>query len=85
MTAYEEDCKTFPLTGTFIFADANNLKYINDIYGHAAGDTLLLKISEVLKKVFGNEVYRIGGDEFAILTTDNKNSVEKKITVIEDA
>jgi diguanylate cyclase (GGDEF)-like protein len=83
MTAYEEDCKTFPLTGTFIFADANNLKYINDIYGHAAGDTLLLKISEVLKKVFGNEVYRIGGDEFAILTTDNKNSVEKKITVIE--
>ena len=83
MTAYEEDCKTFPLTGTFIFADANNLKYTNDIYGHAAGDTLLLKISEVLKKVFGNEVYRIGGDEFAILTTDNKNSVEKKITVIE--
>lgn len=83
MTAYEEDCKTFPLTGTFIFADANNLKYVNDIYGHAAGDTLLLKISEVLKKVFGNEVYRIGGDEFAILTTDNKNSVEKKITVIE--
>lgn len=83
MTAYEEDCKTFPLTGTFIFADANNLKYMNDTYGHAAGDTLLLKISEVLKKVFGNEVYRIGGDEFAILTTDNKNSVEKKITVIE--
>lgn len=83
MTAYEEDCKTFPLTGTFIFADANNLKYMNDTYGHAAGDTLLLKISEVLKKVFGNEVYRIGGDEFAILTTDNKNSVEKKIAVIE--
>ncbi len=83
MTAYEEDCKTFPLTGTFIFADANNLKYMNDTYGHAAGDTLLLKISEVLKKVFGNEVYRIGGDEFAILTMDNKNSVEKKIAVIE--
>lgn len=83
MTAYEEDCKTFPLTGTFIFADANNLKYMNDIYGHAAGDTLLLKISEVLKKVFGNEVYRIGGDEFAILTTDKKDTIEKKTATIE--
>lgn len=79
LTAYEEDSKNFSLTDTYIFIDINDLKIINDTYGHNTGDTVLIRVSQVLKKLFNNQTYRIGGDEFVILTDDNKNAVEKKI------
>lgn len=54
---------------SIIMADINGLKLINDTFGHAVGDELLIKISEVLKKVCrsGDVVCRIGGDEFAMI------------------
>lgn len=77
-TAFEEDIKIFNNEGCILFADVNNLKYVNDKIGHFAGDTLLIEISKVLNKNFRN-VYRIGGDEFIILTEEKENSVIKKI------
>ena len=77
-TAFEEDIKAFNNEGCILFADVNNLKYVNDKIGHFAGDTLLIEISKVLSKNF-NDVYRIGGDEFIILTEEKENSVIKKI------
>ncbi|MBO5485553.1 MAG: diguanylate cyclase [Eubacterium sp.] len=55
-------------TGTFFMMDIDNFKEVNDTYGHAAGDELLLEFAKVLKKnVRENDfVCRIGGDEFAI-------------------
>lgn len=51
-----------------IMGDMNHLKQINDTYGHGVGDTYLCAVSDILKKVAGNnEVFRLGGDEFAIL------------------
>lgn len=52
-----------------IFADINGLKMTNDIFGHTAGDELIKKSSEILKKVCRQNdlVARIGGDEFIIL------------------
>ena len=48
--------------------DINNLKKINDSYGHEAGDIYIVNCCQVLCKVFRNSpVFRIGGDEFAIL------------------
>ncbi len=48
--------------------DINNLKKINDSLGHEAGDTYIVNCCSVLCKIFRNSpVYRIGGDEFAIL------------------
>lgn len=54
---------------SIIFGDVNGLKLTNDIFGHAAGDELLKKSAEILKKVCREEdvVARVGGDEFAIL------------------
>ncbi len=56
--------------------DINGLKVTNDTYGHEAGDKLLLRCCNLLKDSFSNSViYRIGGDEFAIIITgeDYKN------------
>ena len=59
--------KVLPLT--CITLDINNLKQINDNKGHAAGDSVILRVAGILKKVFpGTEdIYRLGGDEFLVL------------------
>src|SRR4029077_13327606 len=52
--------------------DIDNLKVINDGYGHAAGDALLVAIGRVLASVArkGETLARIGGDEFVLLIPD---------------
>lgn len=52
-----------------ILFDLDNLKYINDTYGHFEGDRLIKTFSRVLKKNKRKEdiVSRIGGDEFACI------------------
>lgn len=80
-TAFDEDIKDFDNKGCILFADVNNLKYANDKIGHFAGDTLLIEISKVLSKNF-NDVYRMGGDEFIILTKEKESSIIKKIDSI---
>ena len=52
-----------------VVADLNGLKPANDQHGHAAGDGLLRRAAEALKKTFGDNacVARTGGDEFAVL------------------
>ena len=52
-----------------LFMDLNRFKQINDSYGHAAGDRMLVEIGDRLKRIFRAEdtVARLGGDEFAIL------------------
>ena len=55
---------------TFVSLDMNDLKKINDKYGHKDGDQLLCSLAELLKKYFGGDRYsvlRTGGDEFLIL------------------
>lgn len=52
-----------------IFWDINNLKYINDKYGHAVGDRAIEKLSSALYDFSDDRcrVYRIGGDEFLLI------------------
>lgn len=50
-----------------IYIDLDDLKKVNDIYGHVAGDEYIIKFSEVLKmSKYPSERIRIGGDEFVI-------------------
>ena len=48
--------------------DVNGLKLINDTYGHELGNELIIKTTQMIAEVFGQEYfYRIGGDEFAVI------------------
>ena len=63
-----------------IVIDLNNLKPINDRYGHQVGDKLIRRTAEVLKAGAseGHITARIGGDEFVIIMpgSDNTDSQE---------
>ena len=60
-----------------IILDVNNLKTINDTYGHMHGDNMLVDSAKILKVTIGQlgEVYRIGGDEFACIIRNAEESV----------
>ena len=59
-----------------IFCDLNNLKFINDNEGHAAGDDLIKKFAEMASIAFPNEhVCRISGDEFVIISLEHQLSI----------
>jgi len=55
------------------FADLDNLKQINDQYGHQEGDQALLKTAEAFKSTFRNSdiTGRFGGDEFTALVIED--------------
>lgn len=61
--------------GALLFIDLDGFKYINDTFGHSAGDTILLRASgEMSALVRQSEIlYRLGGDEFAILLPNVSN------------
>lgn len=70
-----------------LFWDLNNLKYINDVYGHAMGDTAIETISAVLLAHSGDScrVYRIGGDEFLmILDNPGEDEAEHIIQAVQE-
>ena len=58
--------------GALLFFDLDEFKYINDTFGHRAGDSMLIRVAgEVHALVRRNEIIsRIGGDEFAVLLPD---------------
>ncbi len=60
-------------TANFAIAvcDVNNLKKLNDTVGHEAGDSLIIRASRHICDTFKHSpVYRIGGDEFAVILED---------------
>lgn len=58
--------------GALLLIDIDNFKLINDLYGHTAGDRLLISLSEMIRSVLpeGALAARLGGDEFVILLND---------------
>jgi len=52
--------------------DIDGLKFINDAFGHNTGDEVIKILGKILKSSFGTDstIYRIGGDEFTIVSND---------------
>ena len=54
-----------------VFVDVNGLHEVNNRYGHKAGDQMLrLVAAELLKEFSFHQVFRIGGDEFVVMSED---------------
>ncbi|WP_244091460.1 HD domain-containing phosphohydrolase [Anaerostipes hadrus] len=71
-------------SGCLVFMDMDNLKTINDIYGHKAGDRVLKLLGNLLLE-YSSEclVCRLGGDEFLLFMPDaDQNSITEVITAI---
>lgn len=71
-----------------VLLDLNELKYINDHYGHGSGDEAIKTLYTIMAKIFTPEgvCYRIGGDEFAILMKNTDDAVvERSILVFREA
>ncbi len=66
---------------TCIFADANGLHELNNQLGHEAGDQMLIAVADALRQAFsGENIYRIGGDEFVVLGQDlSQQDVEQRV------
>ncbi|NVK24421.1 MAG: EAL domain-containing protein, partial [Gammaproteobacteria bacterium] len=64
-----------------VFIDLDQFKLVNDICGHAAGDTLLKDVSAIMKSNIRQQdtLARLGGDEFAIILHDCP--VEKSVAI----
>ena len=61
-----EDCEIFPQS--IVMVDLNNVKYVNDNYGHEEGDQLIIKAAGILvnTQLENSEIIRTDGNEFLI-------------------
>ena len=84
LNLYEKENNSFAL----ILIDVDTFKSVNDTYGHAMGDAILKRVSQLLLTTFRTIDYvcRIGGDEFAIImvemTSDLSYTISEKVTEI---
>ncbi len=64
-----------------VFWDINNLKEVNDEYGHEMGDLIISELATVLlqKPSKRIRVYRVGGDEFLTIIDNPSPNEEKKV------
>ncbi len=74
-----KDSRDFPMS--VIFADVDNLKVVNDKYGHMEGDKLIIAAGYVLKQCTRKYdiLARVGGDEFLILLPKTDGDSVRKI------
>lgn len=73
---YLDLCIRQQLNAKLVFIDLDNFKYINDNFGHSAGDRVLKEFASLLKEYCRKaDLYaRLSGDEFVILFTDLNTS-----------
>ena len=75
-------------SSALLFIDLDQFKYVNDTCGHPAGDRLIRKVADQLKRTVGPRgiVARFGGDEFAVLADGVSKNKARKLAdkVLED-
>lgn len=85
---FDQKIREDPSTVKFAICecDLNNLKIINDTFGHDCGDIYIINCCKLICDIFKHSpVYRIGGDEFvAILQSDDYDNIELIKRLIHD-
>lgn len=71
---------------SMIFVDADNFKYVNDTYGHEAGDDVIRYIADTIKEAVSDKGLcgRYGGDEFIMFVYDKDDAVDVAKYMIEN-
>ncbi len=74
-------CKNIGASLSLCFIDINDLKLVNDTYGHNEGDILIKTVCDLIKKNISDSdiIYRYGGDEFIILFPFKDETYAEKI------
>ena len=68
------------------YIDINGLKQVNDLYGHEAGDRLIINMARSILAILPENAYRVGGDEFVIICSDMDEKIfRKKMQDISDS
>jgi diguanylate cyclase (GGDEF)-like protein len=71
---------------TLAIFDIDRFKHVNDTYGHLAGDTVIAGVAHLMQARLGpiGDVYRLGGEEFALLSGDGANAVAAVRSLIDE-
>jgi diguanylate cyclase (GGDEF)-like protein len=72
-------CRRLQKPASLVYFDLDYFKQINDRFGHAEGDRVLVSFSRLMKQTFreSDVLGRIGGDEFVVLLTDTSRESAK--------
>ena len=88
----EARCARFGHRAGIVVLDLDGLKDVNDSWGHAAGDDLLRRAGESIRRTLrsADQAFRIGGDEFALVlpevTSDGLSRLHERLTdALDDA
>lgn len=71
--ALHESAKSQLIPTMLLLIDCDKFKHINDTYGHQVGDGILVVLVKLIQKCLrtDDKLFRIGGDEFVVLLTEN--------------
>ncbi len=78
------EINTSPLSSLGVaYVDVDDLRSINEVSGTEFGDKVIIRLAQIIRQVFGDNVYRVGGDEFVILNKDKDEEMfENDISVL---
>ena len=84
--AYDKKAKELAGKYAIVMVDINNLKQINDLYGHKTGDEYIKGCCRMICNAYKHSpVYRIGGDEFIVILQgidyDNRKTILTNLTI----
>lgn len=76
---YRKYGSSFPYYKTLVYLDVNKFKIINDTYGHRVGDIVLKRLSSNIIHYWQGDAYRIGGDEFVLVSRESREQIEQRL------
>lgn len=83
-----KNARRYNRRGAVLYIDLNDFKNINDMFGHKAGDAILVEVAQVLEHSLreGDTIARLGGDEFAVIMEETApEEAYRKAQIVEDA
>ena len=74
-------CDRYNRIFSLLLVDIDNLKKVNDLKGHRAGDELIRNVTKLVNNILrkSDKFFRIGGDEFAIILPETNRFQAKKL------